>query len=268
MYWDGLYVMVAHDDRRGPVVTLVSEGGRQWTRSGVSTTDGKPTAAVSDGDLFAVVGESFSNDGLFLYGGHPNELVTAEPLPRIDTGKVPIGVEARDGGFVSIVNQKSDAVIFTSESGDMWTEVARFEEAEFASIASFDGGYVAVGQNTRPDQPAVWRSSNGSSWVKVDAPTDREDVRLDLIRGQGNRLVLVGYPNDDDAALLWWSEDGLKWETMSSIPDTLVRDVMIRGDMVITAGVDRILESAAIWAWAPGGDWARAPHDDVLFQVR
>lgn len=261
--------LYAHDDKRGPVVSLTSDDGTEWTRAGSSQEDGKPDAASENAGRVAIVGGSFSNDGIFLYGDSASELLLAEPRPHIDTDRGPIAVVASGTGFLSAVNHKSDAVVFTSADGSQWVEQARFERAEFASLAEYGAGFVAVGWDRAAESPAIWMSSDGQDWNRSQQiPQDTDDIRFDFVFAAESGLLIIGHRHSNNSTAMWQSNDGEEWESVASpFGDAVIRDAVVDDSMAVVVGVDRAMNAAAIWTRDESAGWTRVPHDDILFAV-
>jgi len=261
--------LYAHDDKRGPVVSLTSDDGTEWIRAGSDQEGGKPIAAAENGGHVAIVGESFSNDGIFLYGDSASELLLAEPRPHIDTERCPIAVVASGAGFLSAVNHKSDAAVFTSTDGSRWVEQVRFENAEFASLTEYGGGFVAVGWDRSAKSPAIWMTNDGQNWNRSQqVPLDSDDIRFDLVFASESGLLIIGHRQSDDSTAMWQSNDGEEWESVASpFGDAVIRDAVVDDSMAVVVGVDRAMNAAAIWTRDESAVWTRVPHDDILFAV-
>ena len=261
-------VLAAHDDYRGPVQLLTSENGTDWIRAGSDETGGIPTGLAVNRGIYSIVGESFSNDSIFLYGTSADELLLAEPVPHIDTERNPVDVAALGNGFLSAVNQKSDAVFMTSVDGSRWVESGRFPKAKFSSLSAYDTGYVAVGYDRGEKSAAIWVSDSGEQWSRKRLPLDFQDARLDLVTTYESQLLLIGHRTSDETTLLWRFDD---WNVLESVispfGDAVVRDAVMDDSLTIVVGVDRETDAAAFWISDSFGVWRRISHDDSLFTL-
>jgi len=88
----------------------------------------------------------------------------------------PEGLVAAGGDILGAPGVDNDAAVWTSPDGASWTRVEdpdfRRERAQqISAISVGDDELVAVGYDTGPAGnriPAVWRSADGSAWVRID----------------------------------------------------------------------------------------------------
>ena len=198
-------------------------------------------------------------------------------------------VAAYGGGFVAVGSDDSggdaDAAVWLSPDGLNWTRVPH-DEAVFGggghefmtSVASFDGGLVAVGRSDGLERSgsAVWTSPDGRAWARIlrDAPIFEDAGTVD-VAPFGGRLVAVGFdwPSGDADAAVWLSPDGLNWTRVPRDKSVFGGD----GDqiMVSVAGFDEGLVAvgfdqgglgdAAVWTSRDALTWTRVPHDESIF---
>ncbi|MDA1279333.1 MAG: hypothetical protein O3B95_04745 [Chloroflexi bacterium] len=263
-------VMVARDDKAGPMVALTSSDGTTWSRTGSSPPlHGIPHALAHIGSTLAVVGSSFSNDSVFWYADSLDDWYAAEPRPHIDTRKSAVDVVAMPNGFISAINQKSNALLFASDDGRSWREFSRFADSEFMSLALYRSGVIAVGYDRERNSGVIWTSENGVEWRRLVPSSEFEGVRLDLVVSEGREVIVIGHRIDDDTVVVWRSDDAASWEALpSNLGELAVRDAVFDESGLVLAGGDRGLNSAVIWTSADGRAWRRVPHDVSLFTVR
>ncbi len=151
-----------------------------------------------------------------------------------------------------------------------------FEGGWMTSVVVGGPGLVAAG--AAGGDAAVWTSSDGNTWVRVDddaavfggepsrfgAASDQ--VINDLVAGSLG-VVAVGadnVPGDSDAAV-WVSTDGLAWERLPDDEvfggegDQVMRSVVQTANTVVAVGESSGL--AAVWVSNDGREWTRALID-------
>ncbi len=245
--YDGGFVEVGSDDAGGDAdaAVWVSPDGRGWTRVphdesafGGEADQFMISVAAFDGGLVAV-GESSSLSKMSAaMWTSPDGLswTRVPPDESIFDDAVTIDVTAFDGGLavvgIDVSDGDADAAVWTSADGVDWKRVSH-DEAIFGgdgdqmmvSIASFDGGLVAVGfdQVGRGDA-AVWMSSDAVTWIRV--PHDESifgagetgGAEMTSIEAFDTGLVAGGIeqnPGDMDA-VVWTTSDGLTWMRVST----------------------------------------------------
>lgn len=198
-------------------------------------------------------------------------------------------------GFVAVgwdgVGGDRDAAIWTSTDGLSWNRVPH-EEAVFggpdaqliASVTQGGPGLVAVGLDGSGGDfdAAVWVSADGLSWERV--PHDELSLgginfqAMQDVASSGSRLVAAGADTsggDFDAAT-WFSDDGRSWTRVADAEDLFggsneqdINAVAAGGPGFVAAGFDESAafgdRDVAIWTSTDGEEWARVPHDEVLF---
>ena len=262
-------VMVAHDESTGSVVALTSKDGLGWTRAGIAPVHGMPVALATNGINLAVVGESFSSDSAFWSADSPESWSVSRPEPHTDTGKDAVDLLGLNGAYTAAINQKSNALIFESEDGTNWTEITRFGDSDFGSLAIIGRTALAVGFDRDTKSGAIWASEDGGEWKRLSPPNEFDGTRLDLAVSNGEELVIFGNRLDDDTIVSWRTYDGAAWEGIPvDFGDFIVRDAAFGQDGIVLVGVDRALNSAAIFTSTDGRNWDRIPHDELLFAVR
>ncbi len=248
-YDDG-FVAVGSDDSGGDAdaAVWVSPDGLTWTRIPHDESvfggeaDQLPTqfmisVAAFDGGLVAV-GESSSafeiNAAMWT---SPNGLswTRVPPDESIFDDAVTLDVTAFDGGLavagIDVSDGDADAAVWTSADGVDWKRVSH-DEAIFGgdgdqmmvSIASFDGGLVAVGfdQVGRGDA-AVWMSSDGVTWTRVShdesifGAGETGSAEMTAVAAFDVGLVAGGIEQRDGDvdAVVWATSDGLTWVRVS-----------------------------------------------------
>ena len=145
-------------------------------------------------------------------------------------------------------------LLWTSTDGTAWAVVPsapELEEAAFAAVAAWSGGFVAVGSEGHRDEltgesssAAAWVSTDGRSWTRARDADAFEGATLNGVLASGGLLFAVGSVVDGDftRAAMWTSADGLTWRRA---PDT---DAVDRGTMTRAA-----VGPAGLVAIASGG---------------
>ena len=226
--------------------------------------------AFADPNL-VMIGDTYGNDTVFWHGNDKGTWVVVEPTPVHDAGKAAVDVISLDGIFIAANNSESDhsAVLFTSESGQVWSELVRFRNAEIGSIAKYQQGAVAVGFDRAQRSAAIWVSHDRASWTQLPITEALKDARMDLIITDGVSLIALGRRLEDDGVIVWRSSDADTWERLPvSLGNVLVRDAIFTELGVVVVGVEVRLSAAAIWTSPKGRVYRRVPHDEALFVLR
>jgi hypothetical protein len=278
-------VMVGQDEVTGEAVAMVSPGGTIWQRAASLAVDplgkenwGKPAALTSQERRLVLIGSVIGNDTVFWYASEPSAWSVGDPKPVFDRGKSAVDVVPVEGRFIAAMDSSrativrdtfEGALLFASESGQTWSEIASFKNAEISSLAPYQGGAVAVGYDRSEESAAVWVSANGVSWQEVPPTAALEQARMDVLVTGGVKLYALGRSLEDDAVIAWASVDAISWERVPvSFGDVVIRDAVMTDSGIIAAGVDLELDSAAFWTSPDGRTWQRVPHDEALFAVR
>jgi molecular chaperone DnaK len=189
----------------------LSSDGWDWTRveSPALQAAGKQTmesVAAFDGGLVAV-GSAYPDAAVWLSSD-------GRDWTRVKSGSFAGGhmfaIAVFDGGLVAVGHDSSggdiDAAVWLSTDGWDWSRVgsAAFDGTgiqEMLSVAVFDGGLAAVGDDSSEDREdwdaAVWLSSNGWDWTRVESPALRAagNQTMESVVAFDGGLVAVG----DDA---------------------------------------------------------------------
>lgn len=248
------------------------------------------TDTDEEGDVDAVVWSTGDGGGWRRSAGSPDDGLSgpgdqhAVDLAPTRDGALVVGWEEGPAGVRAVAWRlvDGDATAAVPVPGPVlpWQRVPRSEalggpgEQRLDAAAAFEDGLVAVGSSSRPDAPegdvdgAVWRSTDGVEWERVDATglAGPGDQRVLDVTATGPGLVAVG--SDAGGAAIWSSADGAAWTRAA--PDEAV--VGGPGDQVATAvvaGTDGSVVAvgsdggsgdgdAAVWRSSDGGaTWAR-----------
>ena len=278
-------VMAGQDEETGEAVALTSADGTSWQRAASLDVDplgseewGKPAALASQGRRLVLIGSIVGNDTVFWYAGDPSEWSVGDPKPVFDRGKSPVDVVAAEGRFIAANNSSrativrnafEGALLFASQTGSSWSELARFRDVEINSLARYGQGAIVVGFDRDEGAAAIWVSADGASWTQLPVNEVLRGARMDLVVSDGTRLFAFGRSLEDDAVMVWASSDATTWERVPvPLGDALVRDAVITDTGIVAVGVDLQLNSAAFWTSPDGRAWQRIPHDEALFAVR
>jgi len=141
-------------------------------------------------------------------------------------------------GFIAF-GTKADGptpAIWTSTNGRAWTSralpVLSSGKLALDAAVSFDSGYVLLGAVLGEEgcggpahvKPAVWFSTDGSSWTRANLPGALKDPTANLtIRSFGDRVLVMQVPQGDvSTAPAWTSTDGLTWSSAGVISPDVV----------------------------------------------
>ena len=149
-------LMVGQDEITGVAGVLASPDGINWQRE-ASLDDGLqddddaaiPKALASLELLLVLIGSTYGNDSVFWYANEPSVWGVGDPKPVFDLGKEPVDVVAVEDRFIAANNNSGHGVVrttyegallFASETGRTWREVASFPNAEISSLFASETG--------------------------------------------------------------------------------------------------------------------------------
>lgn len=150
-----------------------------------------------------------------------------------------------------------------------------FDGQRIQALATFDGGFVAVGLDADGSSPRWWRSPDGLMWADtaIDLPGFGSGFGLhDLYAGGAGFLITGGTDSGDrwaDSDLLWLSTDALEWQLLT--PRDIVGPVTVGPYMsptavIVPAGVatSGFLLSAGIGLSFDVEDFLAARHPSIV----
>jgi hypothetical protein len=146
--------------------------------------------------------------------------------------------------------EDSDAAIWTSSDGTIWTQVSTDGEPFGGGgdqwidrAASGPNGLVALGGERTEElgrRAAVWTSQDGDEWIRAphseELPGDADTFISDLVAG-GPGFVAVGTtqpPSGAHQAIVWTSENGKQWTLL--LGQDLDDDSTSSGMLYLTVG--------------------------------
>jgi hypothetical protein len=178
-----------------------------------------------------------------------------------------------------------DAAVWTSTDGRNWTMVDDEDllasgDQQIWSMHNAGGRLVGVGYTTEGGSydAAVWTSTDGLDWVRVDPATFAE-AGVQLMKAvaggaNGMPLVAVGCQDDeskcdlsgqDSDAAVWISDDGETWDKVHLDREGLVgpgiqtmADLTRQGDTFVAAGTATARTDdldAVVWTSTDGRSW-------------
>jgi hypothetical protein len=172
------------------------------------------------------------------------------------------GFIAVGGGFADGAEEAS-ALFWVSEDGRTWQSVPLFGDAATGvprAVASFAGGYVAVGSGCCPDEAAVWLSPDGLSWERLPAQPGFEATAMLAVAETPGGLAAVGCTAvfECDAGLAWTSTDGRTWAEATPV-DLVPFGVTSTSAGALALGASQAYEGApALAVSADGLAWPDA----------
>ncbi len=208
-----------------------------------------------------------------------------------------LAAAAWSGGWVVAGVLRGDdptLAVWVSPDGETWAAV---ESPAFAApegrlggvtpsgvAASADAIVVGGSAETIDDGAAVWRSTDGRAWERVDD----DDLRVTFMRdvaSDGAGFVGVGTairPDLRNEGVVWRSEDGTDWRRVASPAlgaggeDVSLEAVAygdgrwwIAGHQLIGDPADASSQRAALamWSSADGETWEREPQDAMPYDL-
>jgi len=287
---DGGYVSVGYSPPEWTPLAWTSADGQSWRihlLGDDAFTFPESLASGADGTVVAV---GRSGRLPVAWTTRDGETWQRHDVPILGTGATPermTTVVAGARGFVaggSVGPELSDrhARIWRSADGATWERVpddaAAFADAEVRSIASFDGGLVAVGvvgNVQHPTGAVAWVSNDGGTWTRIDDPSFVGGVAVSAIAAPFGGLVAVGSTLDRGEAIVWRSADGRSWtraEGGTGFRDpgfVWMTDVVAVDDIVIAIGDYQPNQrgTAVSWTSRDGESWTRAAPAPVQEQA-
>lgn len=282
------------------IMVWTSTDGRSWQRASGDDAFGSPDERVTVHD---VVG---TPEGVIAVGSVSQGVDEGgQTLPAIWSSQdghtwhrslldhhhgIARSVVTHGSAIVAVGSSDSAAAIWFSTDGTSWQRIAnaafqpdlpRTTEGpepsmSLVSVTAGGPGFVAVGENSRLEQPGllndadiravVFTSTDGTEWTRV--PHDAEIFggldrhRMTSVIAGGSGLVAVGY-QPPRGPVAWTSSDGLTWQR-HPIDDRNLRDVRL----VDIARVTHPLRDAGTLV-AVGQDWGpfTASRRDIVAVV-
>ncbi len=198
------------------------------------------------------------------YGDQSMEAVTAG-----GPGLVAVGYELVDGD--------SDAAVWTSADGLVWTRVLHYGaglggdgDQRMFGVTAGGPGLIAVGGDDH--SAAVWASPDGLTWSRVPHDEALSGGLMRSVTVGGPGLVAVGNDLYGGGAAVWTSSDGVTWSRVPHDETVFGGDrkqimfsVVAGGPGLVAVGYDSSVGLAAVWISPDGLTWTRIPHDDEVF---
>lgn len=211
-----------------------------WEPVGSNLGDCEVGAVVvrASGELLAICQESSlrprvltTRDGRTWLVREPSGIATNDPQ------QVPILrslAEGPDGTLVlvgaSAVEDISsgDAASWTSSDGIQWQRAGASQtlrDAEMTAVAAFEDGYLAVGGDGFPGAntqlpglraPAVWRSTDGTTWGRRSFARAGDRVLFEGVAAVPGGWVAWGGGPAPGSGAIWTSIDGADWKLATS----------------------------------------------------
>ena len=194
------------DDRVGRI--WASPDGRKWS----SVAGGLPlrgavlrSVAVGDAGIVAVGWSEDDAVAVVSPDGLRWERVT---LPGSHPGSSAVSVAWHGGRYVAVGGggESNAAVSWSSTDGRTWSVLAIVEEGQaesLSSVAAGPAGFVASGGHG--PRGAIWTSSDGAAWSRIDLPSSTSDDQGRLRYLDGTWFLLGA------GGVVWLSADGRAW---------------------------------------------------------
>ncbi|HXJ62342.1 MAG TPA: hypothetical protein VNN79_01180 [Actinomycetota bacterium] len=193
-------------------------------------------------------------------------------------------------GFVAVgtstLNGDSDAAVWTSTDGQVWTRVPDPGNVlggpgnqGMIDVQTFGTELVAGGfsAGTADIDGAVWTSSNGTDWTRVDSAQlggDGDQV-IDRIlvtkpvEGSAVPAIVAGGTstvNGDEDAAIWYSNDGTTWNRETSTGAALggqnaqaINTIGQHGATLVAVGIDASAGDPNAGVWTAESPVAASP---------
>ena len=176
-------------------------------------------------------------------------------------------------------NQFNDmGAVFVSRDGEAWEAVPLLHGVNAASTSEVHGvavgglGYLAYGGVCcEPESRAVWHSTDGAEWTRLEIAGDLNPAGtyFSAIVGLDDGWVAAGHSLDGRVAEIWVSTDAVTWESVlreeGGLPGSTVVDLTRSAEGVVAIGTltgpDGTYDGA-IWESPDGRRWTRVADDD------
>lgn len=184
--------------------------------------------------------------------------VDLEPAAYADTRLYMEAVaEGVSGRLVAVGGTLSDdgkaaAAVWTSDDSKTWNRVphdplifAADQELMMWDVAAGESGFIAVGGEGNPGNPAVWTSPEGLTWTRVEL--DQSDFQFNGslgtvgIGGDGflaaGPALLQDVPEETASQItVWTSPDGRSWRPIAQLGPGYASDILMVDQAVVVAG--------------------------------
>ena len=224
---------------------------------------------------------------------------------------VPVGpnvaVYGWSGGFVAVASSAGDTVgaqttptVITttaSDDGMRWSVPRTIDTSgidgalQIAGVVHGSAGLLLVGETVSgtcggpPWISALWSSSDGRAWRRLELPKDFVTGRAETLEGGPAGFIATGLRNDGTTAGIWASPDGTSWRSLP-VPRVSRGTVVVSGATSVAGGF--VLSGAvlgpegcggataltpSLWWSSDGAQWTRdtiaetAPADDAGMSV-
>lgn len=289
--FDGYYVVAGSGQlpTDGPHVTHVPAFARIDIATGATTVelekDNPNNWIVSDvtvfGDKLVAVGEApnGSNDwGPGIWVSNDGLMWERSETPHEVAGVIiQLGTVVEWGGLAVSVGQNNwdtdPPYVLWSTDGVDWEAdvlpgVAADERVRLSGVVHDGSEFVIVGTSVQVGE-AIWRSSDGLSWVRDEtqpAVFGDGEVNTDgvwgsngtvLVSGDGRHRQAIQYCVDDPSTCrqsftALWLRSGSTWQRLIPPSDRWTYTVAVINQRIVTTG--RVEDAGAVWVWTPAAD--------------
>jgi hypothetical protein len=185
------------------------------------------------------------------------------------------------GGWLAVGSEAFPTVFmgidtWTSADGLAWTLVDRMPQVGAArGVTSFKGGFFTWGTDCLdvcgpPKRAALWRTTDGATWVRVPSQASLANAQVDEIIETSTGALAVGETFDADGnatGTAWRTVDGTTW-TKVALPGGSGHGsfrVTSTGVGYVTIGASQD-DAGSVWGTWTSTDaatWRRLPNGDV-----
>ena len=231
----------------------------------------------SDGALVSAPAVWLSADGLTwekTWVGDPAADTTITPA-------INAVAEGPDGALIAVGEAEGPAGTLTagmwrSEDGRVWHQVldpalasASGRGLVLSDVAYGPEGFVAIGTEGQAD-PAMWHSSDGASWTRVDTadqPFGGSEALSSVTATEGGYLLTGDHgfmTSTSSQVWLWSSPDGLSWDRVLSLGEGYTMSVIATPTVIVLTGAMPFDDDfhASVWA-GPMFDPLDPPPDPI-----
>ena len=243
-------------------LVLLSNDGEVWSQAPVSDElSGLGLMSVTGGGPGLVaVGRDEARENAVVVTSPDGVAWTRVPHDQAVFGGAFLrGVTGSGPGLVAVgmkAPQPMDgAVVLTSPDGLTWTrlpDAQAFEDSLVVSVASADGGVVAVGRDFAGEIGVVLTSVAGAVWTRASFDPDVfGNSVIDAVTWTPDGTVAVGSTASLNEAVVWTSSDQLAWTRLPPQPGIFdngdMNAIVATSEGFLIVGEDADGEYGVVW---------------------
>ncbi len=264
-------------------VVWTSATGDVWDRVAMAEAfvDSAMTDVIwfPDEQAFVAVGHHSSEGAVWLSTDGQAWDRVALIQPQSEVGGIEVDAVALGGpGLVAVGREwlsegTSISAVWLSEDGRRWVRTGRMtdsgEQSALWDIVEYGSSLFSIGY-VDETVPAVWMSPDGSDWTLAASTSQFAGVEVltSIAANQDLLVVTTSSDADEGAAIVWLSEDGLRWQEARpeerSVQAPSLQSVSVAPFGWVAVGWDAATyqqTAGVIWSSLDGFTWHRYESD-------